>query len=100
MFGTDDWSKVKENLEVDTGPPLMLVYNGSTEGSKPIKFANIVVREDGKGYGAGRMKFELKFNNNFRDNAINSSQDIYEEYRPEGGQIPIRFKKKSWRQNI
>ena len=93
MFGTDDWSKVKENLEVDTGPPLMLVYNGSTEGSKPIKFANIVVREDGKGYGAGRMKFELKFNNNFRDNAINSSQDIYEEYRPEGGQIPIRFKK-------
>ena len=94
MFGTDDWSKVKENLEVDTGPPLMLVYNGSTEGSKPIKFANIVVREDGKGYGAGRMKFELKFNNNFRDNAINSSQDIYEEYRPEGGQIPIRFKKK------
>ena len=93
MFGTDDWEKVKENLEVDTGPPAMLVYKGAV-GARAIKFANIVVREDGKGYSGGRIKFELKFNNNFRDNALNSSQDIYEEYRPEGGQIPIRFKKK------
>jgi len=93
MFGTDDWEKVKENLEVDTGPPAMLVYKGAVDG-RTIKFANIVVREDGKGYSGGRIKFELKFNNNFRDNALNSSQDIYEEYRPEGGQIPIRFKKK------
>ena len=28
---------------------------------------NIVVREDGKGYSGGAVKFELKFNNNFRD---------------------------------
>ena len=40
------------------------------------------------------MKFELSFNNNFRDFANGESSDIYDQHRPEGGQIPIKFKKK------
>ena len=95
MFGTTDWSKVKENLQVDLEPKPQLVYRGEVEGSKrEIKFANIGIREDGKGYSGGRMKFELNFNNNFRDFANGESSDIYDQHRPEGGQIPIPFKKK------
>ncbi|OUW60170.1 MAG: hypothetical protein CBD63_04095 [Candidatus Pelagibacter sp. TMED203] len=95
MFGTSDWNKVKENLEVDLEPVPTLVYKGKVDDSdRTIKFANIVVREDGKGYSGGAVKFELKFNNNFRDFAAGESQDIYDQHRPEGGQIPIPFKKK------
>ena len=95
MFGTDKWEEVKEKTSVDAGPPPSLVYTGDIEGKPPIKFANINIREDGQGYsgGPGAIKFEIKFNNNFRDNANNSADDIYTEFRPEGGQIPIRYKK-------
>jgi len=94
MFGTSDWNKVKENLQVDLDPVPTLVYQGEVAGSKrKINFANIVVREDGKGYSGGSVKFELKFNNSFRDFALGESSEIYDEFRPEGGQIPIRFKR-------
>ena len=95
MFGTDNWDEVKQKTSVDAGPPPSLVYSGDIEGKPPIKFANINIREDGQGYsgGPGSIKFEIKFNNNFRDNASNSADDIYTEFRPEGGQIPIRYKK-------
>ena len=62
IFGTDDFDKLKENLSVkksEKGEPY-LVYKIDDLGNKTVKVANIVIRQDGRGYGGGTIKFEMK----------------------------------------
>jgi hypothetical protein len=59
IFGTDDYDKLKENLVAESGPDGPFIgYKVETSG-EVFKVANIVIREDGRGYG-GQFKFEMK----------------------------------------
>ena len=86
LFGTDDWNKVVEQLEVnpDADPP-MIEYRAKTEGQdRVIPITTIGIREDGEGYG-GLHKFEMLVAQDFGRNVESISRDIY------GDQEPIKF---------
>ena len=60
IFGTDKYDTLKENLTVkqsDKGEPY-LAY--TLNGEQEVKVSNIVIRQDGRGYGGGTIKFEMK----------------------------------------
>ena len=60
IFGTDDFESLKENLIVkksDKGEPYLAF---SIAGAEEVKVSNIVIRQDGRGYGGGSIKFEMK----------------------------------------
>lgn len=63
VFGTDDFEKIKDDLQVDIGPPPVIKYVAKG-GGEPIVVANIKIREDGVGYGAA-MKFDMVLSNDF-----------------------------------
>ena len=86
IFGTSDWNQVVESLEVnpDANPP-MVEYRAKVAGQdKVIPITEVVIREDGEGYG-GLHKFEMKVAPNFGKNVESVSRDIY------GDQEPIKF---------
>ena len=61
IFGTSDFDSLKENLTVkksDKGEPY-LAYN-VTNSDEEVRVSNIVIRQDGRGYGGGSIKFEMK----------------------------------------
>ena len=60
IFGTDDYSKLKENLVAEDGPPPFIGYKIESSG-EVFAIADIVIREDGRGYG-GQFKFEMQLN--------------------------------------
>jgi ubiquitin len=60
IFGTSDYSKLKENLVAEDGPPPFIGYKVEKSG-EVFAIADIVIREDGRGYG-GQFKFEMQLN--------------------------------------
>jgi len=86
IFGTDDWNKIIESLEVnaDADPP-MIEYRAKVKGTdRIIPITEVGIREDGEGYG-GAHKFEMLVAPNFGKNVESVSRDIY------GDQEPIKF---------
>ena len=86
IFGTDDWNKIIESLEVnaDADPP-MVEYRAKVRGTdRIIPITEVGIREDGEGYG-GAHKFEMLVAPNFGKNVESVSRDIY------GDQEPIKF---------
>ena len=59
IFGTDDYDKLKENLVAESGPDGPFIGYKVEASGEVFKVANIVIREDGRGYG-GQFKFEMK----------------------------------------
>ncbi len=51
MFGTADWNKIKEflSIKVENGVAF-LTYSAKGPSAKPLKIANIQMREKGVGY--------------------------------------------------
>jgi len=59
VFGTDNFDDLKENFKVvenAKGEPV-LVY--SVKGKEEIPIAEMGIRQDGRGYGGGTIKFEM-----------------------------------------
>ena len=79
IFGTDDFDKLKENLSVkksEKGEPY-LVYKIDDLGNKTVKVANIVIRQDGRGYGGGTIKFEMKLHPELAKNLDAATKEVY-----------------------
>ena len=76
LFGTSDFSKVKQNLKVDLDEkPPVVKYIGEN-GGEEIHIATIGIREDGKNYGSS-MKFEMTLSKDFEDKAKNAHQKVH-----------------------
>ena len=73
VFGTTDWKKISENLDIDTsGPSPVIVYHAGP-GEKKVKIGKIECREDGICYGgSGRIKFDISFYNKSNDVSLSS----------------------------
>lgn len=79
IFGTDDFDKLKENLSVkksEKGEPY-LVYKIDDLGNKTVKVANIVIRQDGRGYGGGTIRFEMKLHPELAKNLDTATKEVY-----------------------
>ena len=76
IFGTDDYSKLKENLVAENGPPPFIGYKIVSSG-EIFAIADIVIREDGRGYG-GQFKFEMQLNQkSFAKRLEQAQSDVY-----------------------
>ena len=76
IFGTDDYSILKENLVAEDGPPPFIGYKIETSG-EVFAIADIVIREDGRGYG-GQFKFEMQLNQkSFAKRLEQAQADVY-----------------------
>ena len=76
IFGTDDYSKLKENLVAEDGPPPFIGYKIESSG-EIFAIADIVIREDGRGYG-GQFKFEMQLNQkSFAKRLKQAQADVY-----------------------
>ena len=76
IFGTDDYNKLKENLVAEDGPPPFIGYKIETSG-EVFAIADIVIREDGRGYG-GQFKFEMQLNQkSFAKRLKQAQADVY-----------------------
>ena len=85
IFGTDDYSIIKEKLYADPGPPPFIAYK-ATAGDRVIPIAEIKVREDGTGYG-GQFKFEMTLHDGFAKALKEGNKAVY------GYEAPTRSKK-------
>ena len=77
IFGTDDFNELKENLSVKktkNGEPY-LVYE--IKGKEPVRVANIVIRQDGRGYGGGTIKFEMKLHPDLAKHLDTATKEVY-----------------------
>jgi len=77
IFGTSDFDALKENLSVkknDDGEPY-LVYD--IDGKESVRVANIVIRQDGRGYGGGSIKFEMKLHPDLAKKLDNATKKVY-----------------------
>jgi len=77
IFGTSDFDALKENLSVkknDDGEPY-LVY--AIEDKESVRVANIVIRQDGRGYGGGSIKFEMKLHPDLAKKLDNATKKVY-----------------------
>ena len=65
VFGTDDFNKIKDDLQIDQSNPKkpFIKYVGKGVG-KPIVVATISIREEGKGYG-NSIRFDMELSNDF-----------------------------------
>jgi len=81
IFGTSDFDTIKENLKVDEnapdGPP-HLAFQAGPEGDM-IRIAEIKIRQDGIGYGAPTIKFEMNMDKEFADKLRQANKDVYGE---------------------
>ena len=77
IFGTDDFSKIKEHLIVDdsTNPPF-LAYEGEAGGER-LRVASIVIRQDGIGYGGGSMRFDMAMAPDFAEKMKKANEKVY-----------------------
>ena len=77
IFGTDDFSKIKDHLIVDdsTNPPF-LAYEGEAGGER-LRVASIVIRQDGIGYGGGSMRFDLAMAPDFAEKMKQANEKVY-----------------------
>lgn len=79
IFGTNDYTKIKDNLTVKTDKKTGKSYlSYEVENNKEyINIGDIIIYEDGKGYG-GQFKFSLKLNSQFADRIKKSTGKLYE----------------------
>jgi len=77
IFGTYDYDDIKEKLVAEPGPPPFIGYKVDT-GDEVIPIANIVIREDGRGYG-GQFKFEMSLHDGFAKKIEQAQSDVYGE---------------------
>ena len=79
IFGTDDFSKIKEHLIVDdsTNPPF-LAYEGEAGGNR-LRVASIIIRQDGIGYGGGSMRFDMAMAPDFAEKMRQANEEVYGE---------------------
>ena len=77
IFGTYDYDDIKEKLVAEPGPPPFIGYKVDT-GDEVIPIANIVIREDGRGYG-GQFKFEMSLHDGFAKKLEQAQSDVYGE---------------------
>ena len=75
IFGTDDFDTIKQRLSAEPGPPPYLSYKAGPEG-EVIPLAEIVVREDGVGYGAN-FKFEMTLDKRFAKKLREANEAVY-----------------------
>tara|TARA_Y100000593_G_scaffold82697_1_gene155536 strand:+ start:2724 stop:4664 length:1941 start_codon:yes stop_codon:yes gene_type:complete len=75
IFGTDDFDTIKQRLSAEPGPPPYLSYKAGPEGDI-IPLAEIVVREDGVGYGAN-FKFEMTLDKRFAKKLREANEAVY-----------------------
>tara|TARA_R110002074_G_C12495614_1_gene662134 strand:- start:23 stop:1906 length:1884 start_codon:yes stop_codon:yes gene_type:complete len=80
IFGTDDFEEIKTKLRAEPGgpdgkPPPYLSYRAGP-GDDIIPLAEIVVREDGVGYG-GQFKFEMTLDKRFAKKLREANQAVY-----------------------
>jgi hypothetical protein len=78
IFGTDDWNKIKESLEVDSeSDPPTIQYSGLVRGTETkIPISTIKVREDGIGY-KGAHKFDMVLDPSFAKRVKSVSDTVY-----------------------
>ena len=77
IFGTSDFDSLKENLSVkrsDKGEPYLAYI---IEGADEVKVSNIVIRQDGRGYGGSSIKFEMKLHPELAKNLKQATQEVY-----------------------
>ena len=75
IFGTDDFDTIKQRLSAEPGPPPYLSYKAGPE-DEVIPLAEIVVREDGVGYGAN-FKFEMTLDKRFAKKLREANEAVY-----------------------
>ena len=75
IFGTDDFDTIKQRLSAEPGPPPYLSYKAGPKGNV-IPLAEIVVREDGVGYG-GQFKFEMTLDKRFAVKLREANEAVY-----------------------
>jgi hypothetical protein len=64
VFGTNDFDKIKDDIEVDLNEvPPVIKYVGKG-GGEPIVIATINIREEGIGYG-NSLRFDMQLSNDF-----------------------------------
>ena len=79
IFGTNDFSKIKEHLIVDASEdPPFLAYEGEAGGER-LRIARIDIRQDGLGYGGSSMKFDLSMADDFADRLEEANKNVYGE---------------------
>ena len=77
IFGTYDYDDIKEKLVAEPGPPPFIGYKVDIR-DEAIPIANIVIREDGRGYG-GQFKFEMSLHDGFAKKLEQAQSDVYGE---------------------
>ena len=80
IFGTDDFEEIKTKLSAEPGgpdgkPPPYLSYRAGPKDDI-IPLAEIVVREDGVGYG-GQFKFEMTLDKRFAEKLREANEAVY-----------------------
>jgi len=78
IFGTSDYDEIKEKLvalEDANGNPY-LGYRAEVKG-KVIPLSNIVVRQDGVGYGGSSIKFEMKLHPEMAKMLKTATENVY-----------------------
>ena len=78
IFGTDDFEKLKQNLKVTTaedGKPYLGYYVKGTGESIPV--ADIDIRQNGRGYGGGSIRFDMSLNSSFANRLKEATAQIY-----------------------
>jgi len=75
IFGTSDYDNIKEKLRAKPGPPPFVGYEVEA-GGDVIPIAEIMVREDGVGYG-GIIKFEMKLDKRFAKTLEKANKNVY-----------------------
>ena len=79
IFGTSDFDSIKQDLVVDDSvTPPHLAYSGGPEG-KLLRIATIKIRQDGIGYGAPNIKFEMTMDKEFADRLRQANEEVYGE---------------------
>ena len=77
IFGTSDFDEIKEDLVVDDSvTPPVLAYKGGPEGEM-LQIAKIGIRQDGIGYGAPNIKFEMTMDKDFAEKLKQANEDVY-----------------------
>ena len=77
VFGTSDFESLKENLTVkrsEKGEPY-LAY--AVEGEEDVKVSNIVIRQNGRGYGGSSIKFEMKLHPEMAKRLKEATERVY-----------------------
>ena len=86
IFGVNSWEEAKERLILgkdSKGKPCLLYV---VDSKKPIKVAEIKVREDGVTYG-GSVKFEMSLHNEFSKRLKEVNQELYGDERIEANSL-------------